>query len=297
VSLAPEGGAEWSESTRASGACMTPQPAVLPAHFRVSVAEILTLEKLSSDLCIFLSGSSVDGTGNRFSDIDVFVIGDFLPTGEHIHRADPIVWSVHYLREYRVDFEIWPEQAALGLAERLANLSLCQGAGVNKQDPALWKRLSYEEITFIHRVRVGIPLQQPERYAEFRRQFDFHRLSQFLFQWRLRDIDAAIEDLYGMMEEPEGDVALLRARDLLDNVVEACAHHLGSTFARRKWRTRILQSLAFHDLLAQEVLHCYWDLQAVDVAQVKAYPSSLRPYVERCIRFANAIVEKMQGIA
>ncbi|MFT3770470.1 MAG: nucleotidyltransferase domain-containing protein [Minicystis sp.] len=274
-----------------------PEGAALPSHFPVSVPELLGLEELGSDLCIFLSGSSVDGTGNRFSDIDVFVIGDVIPKGEHLHRADPIVWSVHYLREHRVDFEFWPERAVSDLAERLANLSLTYGAGPKRQDAALWKRLSYEDITFIHRVRTGIPLQHPERYAEIRRRFDFHRLSHFLYLWRLREVEAAIEDLYGMMEDPRGDLALLRARDLLDGVVEACAHHLGSTMARRKWRTRILQSLARSEPLAREVLDGYWALQAVDVAQVVEVSSSMRTYAERCIRFANAIVEKMQGIA
>jgi hypothetical protein len=274
-----------------------PQAAVLPQHFQVTVPELLALENLPADLCVFLSGSSVDGTGNRFSDIDVFVVGDFVPLGEHIHRADPIIWSVHYLREYRVDFEIWPEEAASSLAQRLAGLSVQQGAGESRQDPALWKRLSYEEITFIHRVRVGIPLQHPERYAAIRGQFDFARLARYLFQWRLRDIDAAIEDLYGMMDDADGDVALLRARDLLDGLVEACAHHLGSTFARRKWRTRVLGALAATEPLAAELLRGYWELQRIDVTAVKAESSNVKSYVERCIRFANAMVEEMQGIA
>ncbi|HEY3821981.1 MAG TPA: nucleotidyltransferase domain-containing protein [Polyangiaceae bacterium] len=259
----------------------------------VRAEDLLALEGIgpSIDASVFLSGSLVEGMGNQSSDIDVFVVGEAKPTGENIHVAGDAVFSVHMHGKRRVDFEYWRDGAALALAEKLDALTTTDEGSDNV---LMEKRLTDEEIAFMHRVRTGVPLLHDERFDRLRSRFEFARLSAYLTEVKLREIDDAVEDVCGMMDDGDVDVGLMRARDLLNVVCDAYGHHLGSTNIRRKWRTKVLEAYRSRDH-ADEVLGRFWELQFPDGSTVRADREAYRAYAERCVRLANKVTDWILG--
>jgi hypothetical protein len=257
----------------------------------VDLQKLLALESLTPevDAAVFLAGSLVEGMGNKYSDIDVFVVGGARPKGESLHHAGDALFSVHMLDTRRVDFEYWTDEAASGLAAKLNGLSLKDGGSDNVM---MERRLTEDEIMFIHRIRTGIPLIHEHRLEKLRARFDFDRLSQYLLEVKMREIDDALEDLYGMMEQPA--VGLMRARELLNCACDAYVHHKGGTSIRRKWRTRQLELLG-DEPEVRRFSQRFWQLQFPEAHRLLEDASAYRGYVETCIRFCNQTTDAILG--
>ncbi|MBZ4399195.1 hypothetical protein [Myxococcus sp. AS-1-15] len=259
----------------------------------VDLGQLLALESLTPALeaAVFLSGSLVEGMGNAFSDIDVFIVGGGEPKGTSLHKAGEALFSVHMLGKRRVDFEYWSDAAVERLAAKLASLDLKEGGPDNVM---MERRMTEDEIVFLHRVRTGVALTHDSRLERLRARFDFPRLSRWLQEVKIREVDDALEDLYGMMEQP--DVALMRARELLNSTCDAFCHARGSTNIRRKWRTRILGQLAASgDAEARTFEQRFWELQFPDGARLRAQPEALKAYLETCIRLCNQLTDVIEG--
>ncbi|NVJ25144.1 MULTISPECIES: nucleotidyltransferase domain-containing protein [Myxococcus] len=258
----------------------------------VDLDQLLALESLTPavEAAVFLSGSLVEGMGNAFSDIDVFVVGRGEPTGTSLHKAGDALFSVHMLGKRRVDFEYWSEASVEALAAKLAALDLVEGG---RDNVMMERRMTEDEIVFLHRVRTGVALIHGDRLDKLRSRFDFRRLSWWLMEVKIREVDDALEDLYGMMEQP--DVALMRARELLNSTCDAFCHFRGNTNIRRKWRTRILGKLAEgRDDEARDFEERFWQLQFPDGARLSQHPEELKAYLETCIRVCNQLTDIIQ---
>ncbi|NTX05877.1 MULTISPECIES: hypothetical protein [Myxococcus] len=258
----------------------------------VDLGHLLALESLTPaiEAAVFLSGSLVEGMGNAFSDIDVFVVGGGEPTGTSLHKAGDALFSVHMLGKRRVDFEYWSEASVEVLAAKLAALDLKEGG---RDNVMMERRMTEDEIVFLHRVRTGVALMHDGRLDRLRSRFDFRRLSRWLLEVKIREVDDALEDLYGMMEQP--DVALMRARELLNSTCDAFCHYRGSTNIRRKWRTRILgQLVASGDEEARKFEQRFWELQFPDGARLRQRPEDLKAYLETCIRLCNQLTDVIE---
>jgi hypothetical protein len=260
-------------------------------RLQIDAQELLALEGLSdqTDAAVFLGGSLVEGLGNRSSDVDVFVVGNAEPRGENVHHAAGGLCSVHMLGNRRVDFEYWSEAVVSRIARKLASLTLHDEGPDNV---ALERRLDEIEICLLHRIRVGVPLLNEPRLTALRARFDYARLARFLVEVKLREIDDALEDLYGMLDDGDVDVGILRARDLLNVVCEAYCHHRGNTNVRRKWRSKILASLA-RDPEASEVAEQFWSLQLEAGQPLRSDREAWRKHLESCMRFANQVTDRI----
>src|SRR4051812_24165580 len=129
------------------------------------------LDLTDTSSVIYLSGSLVEGHGHGTSDVDVYVIGDDEPRGPLNIVVENYQVAIDFGRCRRVDYEYWTPPAVAALAEKLANLDLGRGfLGV----------LHDAEEEFLHRLRVGVPLTQPEGFRRVQDAFDFDRLRRYL---------------------------------------------------------------------------------------------------------------------
>lgn len=243
------------------------------------------------DAAVYLSGSLVEGFGNRGSDIDIFVVGSLTPSssGMLIHKEHFTI-SLHYYDQRRVDFEYWPEAPVLSLADRLATMRL-------GEDFVAEKLASVEEL-FIHRLHIGLPLRTPERLEELRALFDRRRFCQYLTQQSIHRIDGAVEDIAGMLDDQHYEVAVLRSRDLAALATDAYGHSLGNTNPLPKWRSQVLRVLQRNhpdDLRLSEVKQKFWELQFPSPAKGLLIPSSAERYANDCLEFAERVVQWIQG--
>jgi len=136
-------------------------------------SRLLALEKLAEDaedLCVFVSGSLVEGLGNSTSDIDLYVIGDRRPVGPAvIQKKNTFCISKHEYGERRVDVEFWSRTGASELASKLARIDVERDLDA----------FECEAVDFIHRLKVGLPLGNEAPLEAWRARFDFSRLVQY----------------------------------------------------------------------------------------------------------------------
>ena len=285
----PSGGAPGDTFADARSAEAT--AAWLPALLGLSAAELLARAGLDarSDACAYLAGSLAEGMGNSGSDVDVYVVGSAQPNNATVHVYGQARVSVHRLDTRRLAFEYWSDGSVLELAQKLEHLGFAQGGRTNLP---LERRLSDEEAFFIHRLRTGRPLLNPERWAAFRCHFDFAKLADYLLRCRLNEIDHWHEDMVGMLDDGHIDAGLLVARELLNVTCEAYGHHLGSTNPRRKWRAQVLAQLPQSAEL-ERMRERYWALWLEPRLDYRANVDTFRAYAHRCIDFCNQVTELM----
>ena len=253
--------------------------------------ELLALEGLpdGSDAVVYLSGSLVAGHANPWSDIDLFAVTDRGPTAEIQGHATTNSTASHILRGRRVDYEYWRPASVEWMARRLKAHELNSGRSI-----AGASFIQIEEI-FMHRLRVGIPMLNPEGFAELQATFDFDHLAAFQAEEAIRHLDAELEDLIGMIKGGDRDTALWVARQVLDVSVEAYIHSRGITDPVKKWTIKHLEALR-HDPRRESILDDYWRLaHPADAATLRDGGDEWQRYAEEVIEFSHRVVAWAQG--
>lgn len=250
-------------------------------------AQILEMESLGAAFAgaVYVSGSLVEGFGNPGSDIDIFVVGDHGSAAELVVHKAHFSIAIHFLGKRRVDFESWGEAFVADLARRLSEVRLGREFVAEKLD-------LIEEL-FIHRIRIGLPLTNTERFVALRQRFDFDRFRGYLVQQSIHRIDGALEDLLGMLEADDRDTAILRARDLVSLTCDAFCHHAGNTNPLPKWRLRILRALP-PSAEAENVAAAFWELSFPNARALRNDPQLVRAYAQRCMAFSHEVVDRIQ---
>lgn len=253
---------------------------------KTSVLHLENLDRTSLDVTVYFSGSLAEGLGNRGSDVDIFVIADREPDGPHIIRKSDFCISIHFAGRRRVDFEYWPASAPVRIAEKLDRLRL--------GDDFVAEKLTPVEELFVHRLFIGLPLSGASGFATLQGIFDRARFSGYLTQQAIHRIDGAHEDLCGMLEEQQWDVAVLRARDLMELSVDAWSFHRGRTNPLSKWRSRLLERCG-DDAQANLVRRAFWELEFPFQTSTCPESGPTEAYVHRCMAFSEQVVQWIQG--
>ncbi|GGM89413.1 hypothetical protein GCM10011609_27860 [Lentzea pudingi] len=184
-------------------------------------------------LCVFLSGSLVEGWGHRDSDVDVYVVreegpahADFLSTlGLVDHEVET---AVHFVDGRRWDVCYWTPGLLDDLFARL---------GEYRDDVrGLAKLLQPSDVAFLYRLSAGVAIAGHEYLRE--RQFVVERsgAAAAIACAAAEEADAAIEDALGL--EASGDLhsSVLAARRALDHAIDAFSAHQGALAPAEKWR-------------------------------------------------------------
>ncbi len=253
--------------------------------------QLLELESLSGapDAAAYLSGSLVCGLGNPWSDIDIFVITDRKPVGPFAKEVETNAVSQHYVNERRVDFEFWRPQKVREMARRLAAFEL--GTCKTIQGTVF---LLIEEL-FIHRLKIGYPLLNSAALREYQALFDFDYFRLYQAEEAIRFADALLEDLCGMMESGDLNVALLLSRDVVNAAIDAYSHWSGNTDPSRKWRLKHLEAAVGRSSRAPDLLEHFWELQFPDARVLRRDEAACRSHLEKAIRFVNRLVSEIQN--
>jgi len=256
----------------------------------LSVEQLIEVEGFpdDSDSVVYLSGSWVSGHANPWSDIDVFVVSDREPIGANPMVASTNIVVPHFVEGRRVDYEFWLPSKLDELADRLAAHQLATGESIQGAT-----FIQIEEI-FIHRLRIGIPLVNPEGFARCQARFDFAKLAAFQTEEAIRHLDSELEDIIGMRKGGDRETALWVARQVVDVAVEAYLHSLGITDPVAKWRVRYLREIEDtprHRQLRDD----YWRLSYPDTAEVMRSDERWERHVEEVIAFANQLTVWIQG--
>ena len=251
-----------------------------------SVDCILALEDLgSTEDAVYWSGSLVEGLGNIGSDVDIYVVGRGVPKAPALMHKKNFSIAIHFVGRRRIDFEYWPWQEALGLAETLDGIAVGQEFVADSLSPV-------EEL-FVHRLSIGVPLLSNPAWTELRSRFDFVRFRGYLTQQAIHRIDGAVEDVVGMLDDADLECAVYRARDLVGLAFDAFANHEGVPSLLPKWRPKLVDRLppsALSSLVGRE-----FRALSLPGPGVAGDRKDTERYVMRCMSLAETVTAWIQG--
>lgn len=252
--------------------------------------DVLSLEDLGGKrrAVVYLAGSLIEGSGNPWSDIDVFVLGRLRPVGPDIKPGGVNTVSLHFYESRRFDFEYWTPRQVRDIARRLRAIRL----GITREIPRT--TFTYIEECFLHRLRTGFPIMDTDGFRRWRGAFDFAKFSAYQAQETVRHIDAMHEDVCGMLEAGHFETAVFSAREMVGEAADAYCHARGETDPVKKWRLVHLDRLPRRDPHAAELRETFWRLQFPDLPAIKGSVQNVRAYVEECVRFASRVVSWIQ---
>jgi hypothetical protein len=270
---------------------------ILPRRF------VLDNAYLRKDDAAFVGGSLVEGTGNRYSDVDVHVITADLrrdceiDPGRHYRvlspdrsilnglTSDQEVFLIHTVipgTHIKVDIEYrtWREVEGMASAVRdtfdYAVRSLV----------LLTKYMSVRDMAFIHRLYHSAPLAGVRPLGELRDSIGRHRFEYLMYRWKASDFSVLL-DILGAWEDGDLVRCLDLARENMVTQFQAYSHLCGSTNYHRKW----IITYASRSGVAKALLERYLALLTRGCADAV---ESQRAYVLDTLDFVDDIFDASQ---
>lgn len=226
------------------------------AGIEVRISDILEMCRPLPDDVVFIAGSLVEGMGNQYSDLDVYVLTNrrrpaaaFNVSSFHrVLSPDRVkleegscdeVFLIHTLvPETRAKIDI--EFTQFDELDRLfAEVSALFEYAVESLS-LLSKRMPHRNEMLLHRICTGVPIFNPSEFAKIVASAPRKKFEYLGYRWSASDFSIML-DLVGALRSGDGIRALDIARENLALHMHGLLHLLGSTNTKRKWLTRYLQ--------------------------------------------------------
>lgn len=210
---------------------------------------------------LFWSGSWVEGFANSRSDLDLYLVsaGQNRSSGvpEVTGPGMPEMLMTITPGRTRVDLTVAPLELLATAGKFLAGFD---GEG---DYPRAWSD-SFRE--FVHRLDIGLPLANEERFAEVRRLIDFDRFRSYLKRFYQNRADSLFEDVQGLLDEGDAVSAYFTARQRMEAALDMYLAAHGETNTRvDKWRWKKLTRLLNED---DPIAHRFLECEAVGESQI-----------------------------
>ena len=226
---------------------MTAPIELLNGRMFVDPDDLLARSRAGERDVVVLSGTLLEGFGNPCSDLDLYVIGDHLPTKgpeeptRLIVREDGRVRRVNETLADPADMLLDVQYYTFRELETLAR-SLDSLYSESRRGTSLFSRtLHHEDEDLIHKLLTGTVLQQGSPF-EARARFDPARFCFLKYRNQVGSY-AEFRDLVGSWTAGDFDTCLFNARSYLITQVSAMMFLAGHTNPRAKWFVRRLGSL------------------------------------------------------
>lgn len=216
----------------------------------------------------FLTGSLVEGFGNALSDLDILVV---VPDNYHY------VISTSQKAKQRVDLEIREHSEVDSALHHLGQMDV-SGKGF----PGIMKE---EELDLLHRLRIGIPLHNPEKAQIIQESINVEKFCTYLVIYFQAYFRRMLEDAMGALESQDFETAFFCARSTFEYAIDAYLAFHGETNIRSKWRAK---KLSVHD---SSLFEKYWEFETLHVPHS---PEAIIGYVKEVVRFSNDLLLRIQ---
>lgn len=244
-------------------------------------------EKIIEDLnlnkedIIYISGSLIEGIGNKYSDLDIFIIT------QNIDRVNLTKYDYDekklktVFREYvgeKCDIEIYD----LATVEKNINI-LNDYDFYDVRVANIFKDIdSIKFLSFLHRLLVGDPINNLQRFKLLREKINEERYYQLLKLFYQNQIENSYDDLVGNMEEKNYMTTILLGNVIVPSLI---AYYLASkkvSIDRRKWSYIKLLKLSELDLEAKKMLEKFEEFIMLKMDK--------KIYAKKLLNFINEIV-------
>jgi hypothetical protein len=228
---------------------LLPKIKLLEGRVVVDPLELLGRSRATDQDVVVLSGTLLEGFGNLYSDLDLYVISDHLPTKGLavppmlVIREDGCVRRVNEtladLDNILLDVQYYTFQELDTLARSLRTLY-----AESRQSTQIYRKtLHHEDEDLIHKLLTGTVLQDGTLLFDARKTFD---PGMFCFLKYRNETGgyAEFRDLVGSWTAGDLDTCLYNTRGYLISQVSGMMFLAGNTNPRPKWFVRRLAALS-----------------------------------------------------
>lgn len=221
---------------------------LLGGRLRVRSDELLNRSRATSEDVVVLSGTLLEGIGNLYSDLDLYVIGDELPVvapdGQvmQVIREDGRIRRINEILESTtnvvLDVQYYTFHELATLARSLNELYAESRRGTR----IFRKTLHPDDEDLIHKLLTGVTLQDGTGCFSARGTFDAEKFCFLKYRNEVAGY-AEFRDLVGSWTDGDLDSCLYNIRSYLVSQVSGLMFLAGSTNPRPKWFVRRLTCL------------------------------------------------------
>lgn len=269
-----------------------------PLYFENILEELKPFE---NDI-VYLGGSLIEGMvdkysrgmGNRYSDVDVYIIrehGRFCDTAAD-YDADT-VRKIYFLDSLPVglDIEVYDHSFVIEFASALKRFT-------PKAEERSWNSIVKQfpsgcsfstMVTFMNRLKNSVCIRNNTGYDELRSMLDFRKFLHIRRDDYIVLIDNKYDDVLGNLEARQYDVALYCMRDIVLLQVSAVLTHECVSFDHGKWLPLKFANFAGQTGKYRELLAVYQELFRGCLSENSACEDAIR----RALKICKATTEEI----
>ncbi len=257
-------------------------------YLGISKAEILSRVMIghSGRAAVYLSGSHVSGYATKWSDLDVFVLGDaeLIFSDDAVKQANKSVMNVYVLGQ-RVDYEQYSLTFVQELVKRLSTIDWSAN---------ICGTFSRSELDFMYRFAIGSPVVNETFFNEVLATLPKEDFRRYLFREALGEIEDSMEDLGGLTEADDRESSILVSCHLVEATMDALCHHLGNINPSKKWRMRVAKDFVTCSEYAADY-QTYLSLRFPERNALFSRENEWKLYAESCANFSETVLARVQS--
>lgn len=228
-------------------------------EIQIAFDEICNSVCASDTDIVYLGGSLIEGRisslskgmGNRYSDIDVFIIRDHLQFLQTDCVYDDVVRKTFFCNDLPIglDVEVYDKEYVDSLISAIDAIEINSATRIAN---VFSKYLNHgDEITFINsflcRLSNSICVCRNENYNKLLSKINLQKFLDILKDLTIIETDDIFYDLYGNLDSNQLDVALYCARKVVLNVMRIVLMNNGCFSDREKWVFLKFQNMSMQE--------------------------------------------------
>ncbi|MEK8199508.1 nucleotidyltransferase domain-containing protein [Lysinibacillus sp. FSL M8-0134] len=233
-----------------------------------------------SYLTVYLSGSLIEGFGNKSSDIDVFVICEELPDpedseieGEVFLQGNKNLIQNFVIDGIRFDVEYWTKEHLEEVTKKLNSLDF--------QTDKHLERISQDELVFLHRLKIGKPIINKDYFTKIISSLNINNFHYYQITINSENFSNILEDIQGAISSSDYGSAYFWARDLLNLSISSYLSIYGETNPKNKWIYRKL--LSYQENTGDtQLINDYIELQTMPYNE-----KDIKKHLKKLIQYAQ----------
>jgi len=275
---------------------LPPRIELLQGRVSVDLYDLLSRSRATDEDVVVLSGTLLEGFGNLYSDLDLYVIGKELPIKGPdapitlVIREDGCVRRINETLEDSANLLLDVQYYTFRELDTLAR-SLRTLYQESRQSTQIYRKtLHHEDEDLIHKLLTGTVLQDGTRQFDARATFD---PGMFCFLKYRNEVGgyAEFRDLVGSWSGGDLDTCLYNTRGYLVSQVSGMMFLAGNTNPRPKWFVRRLSSLPADYLDIREGVMCWMQSAHRTMSQKREAVEAACNLIDNTYRHARALLD------
>lgn len=258
----------------------------------ISKKQILDTFGYGSEDLIYVGGSLIEGLGNNYSDLDVFVLTKDLNnhdiTADYKFSSTKVAFS--RIEGINCDIEYWPLPVIEDLFTQFNQMDFSD-TSVRVVNQLSIDTSADQLVSTVNRLINGVAIYNEEKVTQLIQSLKIEHFYRWMVRYYVNCVDNSFDDIIGNLEAGQYEVSVMVAREMCLALIRAYLYSKEIAIDRDKWIYPKLAKLAETDSQAKKVLKDFTYLYFQFPLQEK---EDYKNNVETMVRFSHKIIQMIE---